>query len=113
METVRIHSPGEYVEVQDLRHVVRGEVFEHWSDAVDRMDVQKSRHHYNECLSHTLDLWFHVKQCFQHLYRHLYPVSFGVEDDTFVIPVAGGPGLPHDLDSVIGHLLGQAVHLFF
>lgn len=47
------------------------------------------------------------------LYGYLYPVSFGVEDDTFVIPVAGGPGLPYHLDSVLGHLLGQAVHFFF
>lgn len=56
---------------------------------------------------------FHVKQCFQHLYCHLYPVSFGVEDYTFIIPVAGGSGLPHHLDPVLGHLLGQPVHLFF
>ena len=47
------------------------------------------------------------------LYSYFYPVSFGVEDDAFVIPVAGGPGLPHHLDPVLGHLLGQAVHLFF
>ena len=47
------------------------------------------------------------------LYGYLYSVSFGVEDDTFVIPVAGGSGLPHHLDPVLGHLLGQAVHLFF
>ena len=47
------------------------------------------------------------------LYSYFYPVSFGVEDDTFVIPVAGGPGLPHDLDSVFGHLPGESVHVFF
>jgi len=42
-----------------------------------------------------------------------YPIAFGVEDDTFVIPVAGGPGLPYDLDSVVGHLPGESVYLFF
>ena len=44
---------------------------------------------------------------------NFYPIAFGVEDDTFVIPVAGGPGLPYHLDSVIGHLPGESVHLFF
>lgn len=44
---------------------------------------------------------------------NLYPIAFGVEDDTFVIPVAGGSGLPYDLYSVVGHLPGEAVHFFF
>jgi len=44
---------------------------------------------------------------------NLYPIAFGVEDDTFVIPVAGGPGLPYHLDTVIGHLPGESVYLFF
>ena len=44
---------------------------------------------------------------------NLYPIAFGVEDHTFIIPVAGGSWLSHYLDTVIGHLLGQAVHLFF
>ena len=47
------------------------------------------------------------------LYCNLYPIAFGVEDDTFVIPVAGGSWLPHYLDSVTGHLLGEAIHFFF
>lgn len=44
------------------------------------------------------------------LYGYLYWVSFGVEDDTFIIPVAGGPGLPYHLDSVVRHLPGESVH---
>ena len=44
---------------------------------------------------------------------NLYPIAFGVEDHTFIISVAGGSGLPHHLDSVIGHLLGETVHFFF
>ena len=47
------------------------------------------------------------------LYGYLYPVSFGVVDDTFVIPVAGSPGLSYHLDSVLGHLPGESVHIFF
>ena len=47
------------------------------------------------------------------LYGYFYPIAFGVEDYTFVIPVAGSAGLPYDGDSVFGHLLGQAVHVFF
>lgn len=43
----------------------------------------------------------------------LYPIAFGVEDDTFVIPVAGGPGLPYHLDTVVRHLPGESVHFFF
>lgn len=45
--------------------------------------------------------------------RYLDAVAFGVEDDTFVIPVAGCSGLPYDLDSVVGHLPGESVHFFF
>lgn len=44
------------------------------------------------------------------LYSYFYPVSFGVENDTFVIPVAGSPGLPYHLDSVVRHLPGESVH---
>lgn len=44
---------------------------------------------------------------------NLYPVAFGVKDHTFVIPVAGGSGLPYYLDSVVGHLPGESVYLFF
>ena len=47
------------------------------------------------------------------LYCQLDSVSFGVEDDTFVIPVAGSPGLTYYLDSVLGHLPGESVHIFF
>ena len=44
---------------------------------------------------------------------YLDAVAFGIKDDTFVIPVPGGPGLAHDGNTVIGHLLGKAIHLFF
>ena len=44
---------------------------------------------------------------------NFYPIAFGVEDDAFVIPVAGGSWLPHYLDSVSRHLPGESVHLFF
>ena len=47
------------------------------------------------------------------LFCDFYPVAFGIENNTFVIPVSGGPGLPHDGNTIIGHLLGQAVHFFF
>ena len=45
--------------------------------------------------------------------RYLDAVAFGVEDHAFIIPVAGGPGLPYHLDSVFGHFLGKPVHFFF
>ncbi len=44
---------------------------------------------------------------------YLDAVTFGVENDAFIVPVAGGPGLTHYLDSVIGHLLGKVIHFFF
>ena len=44
---------------------------------------------------------------------NLYPIAFGIENHTFIIPVAGGSGRPYHLDSIVGHLLGEAVYLFF
>jgi len=44
---------------------------------------------------------------------NFYPVAFGIEDNAFVIPVAGSSGLPDYGDAVIGHLLGKLVYLFF
>ena len=44
---------------------------------------------------------------------NLQPIPFRVEDDTFIVPVAGGSGLTYYLDFVTGHLLGEAIHLFF
>ena len=44
---------------------------------------------------------------------YLDAVTFGIENHTFIIPIAGGSGLPYHLDSVTGHLLGKVIHFFF
>ena len=47
------------------------------------------------------------------LNSNFYSVSFRVEDDAFVIPVAGSSRLAYYSGSFVGHLLGKAIHLFF
>ena len=44
---------------------------------------------------------------------YLDAVAFGIEDNTFIVSVAGSPGLPYNGDSIFGHFFGQEVHLFF
>ena len=44
---------------------------------------------------------------------YLDTVALGIKDNTFIVPVAGGSGLPYNGNSVCGHFFGQEVHLFF
>lgn len=44
---------------------------------------------------------------------YLDAVAFGIEDNTFIVSIAGGPGLPYNGDSILGHFFGQEIHLFF
>ena len=44
---------------------------------------------------------------------YLDAVAFGIQNHAFVIPVAGGSGLPYNGDSVSRHFFGELVHFFF
>ena len=47
------------------------------------------------------------------LFCDFYSVTFGIKDNTFVIPITGNAWLLYYDDAFIGHFLGEAIYLFF